>query len=121
MAGPKHPRRFTEEFKRQIVGLHNSGKPAHEIMAEYGLRKPALRRRANATNATGPSRAADNRTPEESRLIEPERENGRPGDRIVGLSWNRRAASDFRTAFADAFACRPSVQALLSSCIFLRF
>lgn len=80
MAGPKHPRHFTEEFKRQVVGLHNSGKPAHGIMAERDLRKPALRRRANATNATDPSRAADNRTPEESRLIEPEHENGRLGE-----------------------------------------
>lgn len=77
MADPKHPRRFTEEFKRQIVDLYNNGKPAHEIMAEYDLRKSTLRRWINAINATGSSRAADNRTPEESRLIELERENRR--------------------------------------------
>lgn len=77
MADPKHPRRFTEEFKRQIVDLYNNGKPAHEIMAERGLRKSTLWRWINAINATGSSRAADNRTPEESRLIELERENRR--------------------------------------------
>ena len=77
MADPKRPRRFTEEFKRQIVDLYNNGKPAHEIMAEYDLRKSALRRWINAISATGSSRAADNRTPEESRLIELERENRR--------------------------------------------
>lgn len=77
MADPKHPRHFTEEFKRQIVDLYNNGKPAHEIMAEYDLRKSTLRRWINAINATGSSRAADNRTPEESRLIELERENRR--------------------------------------------
>lgn len=77
MADPKHPRRFTEEFKRQIVDLYNNGKPAHEIMAERGLCKSTLRRWINAINATGSSRAADNRTPEESRLIELERENRR--------------------------------------------
>lgn len=77
MANPKHPRHFTEEFKRQIVDLYNNGKPAHEIMAERGLRKSTLRRWINEINATGSSRAADNRTPEESRLIELERENRR--------------------------------------------
>lgn len=77
MADPKRPRHFTEEFKRQIVDLCNNGKPAHEIMAERGLRKSTLRRWINAINATGSSRAADNRTPEESRLIELERENRR--------------------------------------------
>ena len=77
MADPKHPRHFTEEFKRQIVDLYNNGKPAHEIMAERGLRKSTLRRWINEINATGSSRAADNRTPEESRLIELERENRR--------------------------------------------
>lgn len=46
-------------------------------MAERGLRKSTLRRWINAINATGSSRAADNRTPEESRLIELERENRR--------------------------------------------
>lgn len=32
MADPKHPRRFTEEFKRQIVELYNNGKPMREIL-----------------------------------------------------------------------------------------
>ena len=37
MANPKHPRRFTDELKRQIIGLYNAGKPASEIEREYGL------------------------------------------------------------------------------------
>ena len=78
MADPKHPRHFAEEPKRQIVDLYNNGKPAHETMAEYDLCKSTLRRWVNAINATGSSRAADNRAPEESRLIELERENRRP-------------------------------------------
>ena len=32
MRDPKHPRKFTEEFKRQIVALYDGGKPAAEIM-----------------------------------------------------------------------------------------
>ncbi|PLS25337.1 hypothetical protein BLI708_04325 [Bifidobacterium imperatoris] len=31
MADPRHPRRFTEEFKRQIVQLCENGKPPVEI------------------------------------------------------------------------------------------
>lgn len=77
MADPKHPRHFTEEFKRQIVELHDGGKPPHEIMDEYDLGQSTLRRRINAINATGSSRAADNRTPEQERIIEPGREDGR--------------------------------------------
>lgn len=77
MADPKHPRHFTEEFKRQIVELYNNGKPPHEIMAEYDLGRSTLRRWINAVNATGSTRAADNRTPEQSRIIELERENRR--------------------------------------------
>lgn len=37
MRGPKHPRRFTEEFKRQIVDLYRCGKPLKEIEEEYDL------------------------------------------------------------------------------------
>lgn len=77
MADPKHPRHFTEEFKRQIVELYNGGKPSHEIMAEYDLGRSTLRRWINTINATGSSRAADNRTPEQERIIELERENRR--------------------------------------------
>lgn len=77
MADPKRPRHFTEEFKRQIVGLYNAGKPAHEIMADHDPRKSTLRRWIDAINAAGSSRAADNRTPEENRPIELERENRR--------------------------------------------
>lgn len=32
--GPRHPRHFTDEFKRQIVDLYNAGKPKREIMGE---------------------------------------------------------------------------------------
>lgn len=77
MADPKHPRHFTEEFKRQVVELYNGGKPPHEIMAEYDLGRSTLRRWINSINATGSSRAADNRTPEQNRIIELERENRR--------------------------------------------
>lgn len=44
MADPKHPRHFTDDFKRQIVSLYNAGKPPSEIMREYDLGSTTLRR-----------------------------------------------------------------------------
>lgn len=77
MRGPRHPRHFTYDFKRQIVDLYNAGKPKREAMDEYDLGKSAVERRAKSINATGSPRAADNRTPEQSRILEPKREGRR--------------------------------------------
>lgn len=41
------PRRFTDEFKRQIVDLYNAGKPPSEIEREYDLGHSTLRRWSN--------------------------------------------------------------------------
>ena len=35
MADPKHPRKFSEELKRQIVQLYDNGKSPSEIQAEF--------------------------------------------------------------------------------------
>ena len=43
MADPKHSRHFTEEFRRQMVELHDGGEPPHEIMAERDPGRSALR------------------------------------------------------------------------------
>lgn len=77
MADPKHPRHFTDDFKRQIASLYNAGKPPSEIMREYDLGSTTLRRWINSINATGSPHAADDRTPEQNRIIELERENKR--------------------------------------------
>ena len=77
MADPNHPRRFTDDFKRQIVDLYNGGKPVGEIMADYDLGHSTVRRWINSINATGSPRAADNRTPGQQRIADLERENKR--------------------------------------------
>lgn len=77
MADPKHPRHFTDEFKRQIVELVNAGKPKADVMREYDLSKSTVDRRVKSINATGSPHAADNRTPGQNRVIELERENRR--------------------------------------------
>lgn len=75
--GPQAPGHFTDEFKRQIVDLYNAGKPKREIMDEYDLGKSTVERWIKSINATGSPRAADNRTPEQNRILELERENRR--------------------------------------------
>ena len=77
MADPKHPRHFSDDFKRQVVELCNAGKPMSEIMAECDLGRSIVRRWITSINATGWPHAADNRTPDQTRVIELERENRR--------------------------------------------
>lgn len=46
-------------------------------MDECDLDKSTVERRVKPINATGSPRAADNRTPEQNRILEPKRENRR--------------------------------------------
>ena len=48
-----------------------------EIMAECDLGRSTVRRWITSINATGSPHAADNRTPDQTRVIELERENRR--------------------------------------------
>lgn len=75
MAGPKHPRKFSEEFKRQIVQPYDNGKPAGEIKAECDIGSSTPHRWVRAIHENGPTKAADDRTPGQQRILEPEREN----------------------------------------------
>ena len=77
MRDPKHPRRFTEEFKRQIVDLYRCGKPLKEIEEEYDLGHSTVCRWIKLVGESGLTRPADNRTPEEQELIDLRRENRR--------------------------------------------
>lgn len=52
MADPKHPRHFSDDFKRQVVELCNAGKPMSEIMAECDLGRSTVRRWITSINAT---------------------------------------------------------------------
>ena len=75
MRDPKHPRRFTEELKRQIVDLYHAGKPLKDIETEYDLGHSTVCRWIKLIDATGSTRAADNRTPVQQRIIDLEQEN----------------------------------------------
>ncbi len=77
MRDPKHPRHFTEEFKRQIVDLYHAGKSLRDIEAEYDLGHSTVCRWVKRIEESGSTRAKDNRTPEEQRLLDLEKENKR--------------------------------------------
>ena len=63
MADPDHPRKFTEEFRRQIVQLYLAGEPRGELMAEYDLESSALSRRVKCCGEAGVTTEAAARTP----------------------------------------------------------
>lgn len=71
----RQKRTYTGEFKQQIVSLYNNGKPRAELIKEYDLTPSALGKWINQFNSTGSFKAADNRTDEENRLRQLEKEN----------------------------------------------
>lgn len=75
MSGKRERRKFTEEFKKQVVDLFNAGKSRSEIIREYDLIPSVFNRWVKEFNTTGSFKAKDNRTEEENRLIELEKEN----------------------------------------------
>lgn len=77
MRDPRHSGQFTGELRRRMVALAGPGKPRAEAMRGHDPGKPALDRRIRRVHARGSTAAADNRTPEQNRLIELERENAR--------------------------------------------
>ncbi len=68
-------REYTEEFKTQIVNLFNNGKKRCELIREYDLTPSALNHWIKQYNTSGSFKAKDNRTEEENRLIQLEKEN----------------------------------------------
>ena len=73
MGDPEHPRQSTEELRRQIVALVDSGKPRSEVMSEHNPGKSTLDRWIQRIHSCGSAAAANNRTPGLNRLIELER------------------------------------------------
>ena len=97
MADPKHPGKFSEEFKRQAVEMHDNGKPASEILGEHDLGSSAFHRWVRAIHGSGSTGVADNRTPGEQELVggaqgEPPAQDG--GRRL------RTGGADIRTEVA---------------------
>lgn len=67
-------REYSEEFKKQMVALYESGKPSGEIIREYELTPSTFHKWVKNYNNSGSFKAKDNRTEEEKRLLELEKE-----------------------------------------------
>ena len=67
MAGKKQ--NYTDEFKKQIVELRKSGKPASVISKEYDLARSTVCKWYADYTKTGSFKAKDNRSEEENELI----------------------------------------------------
>ena len=71
----KQSKKYTEEFKRQLVMLFNNGKSATNIVNEYGVARSTLHKWTTNYNNTKSFKANDNRTNEEIELIKVKKEN----------------------------------------------
>ncbi|XOQ13505.1 MAG: Transposase [Shouchella clausii] len=71
--GPR--RRFTAEFKKQLVQLYASGKPRAEIIREYELTPSAFDKWVRQYQTTGAFTEKENRTPEQEERIRLRKEN----------------------------------------------
>ena len=72
----RRPKRvFTNEFKLQMVNLHNSGKPANEIIKEYDLTPSSLPKWVKQFSNSGSFKEADNLSEDQIKLKKLEKEN----------------------------------------------
>ena len=68
-------RSYTAEFKQQVVDLYFNGKKRSAILAEYDLSDSLFDKWKRQAENTGSFKEADNRTEEEERLLQLEKEN----------------------------------------------
>jgi transposase len=68
-------RKFTEEFKHQMVQLYLNGKPRQEIIREYDLTPSSLDKWLGQNKTSGSFKEKDNQTPEEKELTKLRKEN----------------------------------------------
>lgn len=68
---------YTDEFKKQIANLRESGKAISSIMREYGLSKSTISTWHKQFKTSGTFTAEGNRSPEEKELRDLRKENKR--------------------------------------------
>ncbi len=61
-------KRYTDEFKINIVKLVNSGKPAKEVVAEFEIARSSLEKWKKEYNTSQSFKSKDNRTESEIEL-----------------------------------------------------
>jgi transposase len=66
---------YTDEFKRKMVELHETGKTVSELSREYGIAKSTISKWEREYTSTGSFKAGDNRSEEETELRKLRKEN----------------------------------------------
>lgn len=62
-------RHFTDDFKQQIVDLHNAGRKRNELIKEYELTPSVFDRWVRQAKTTGSFKTVDNLSDEQRELI----------------------------------------------------
>lgn len=68
-------KKYTTEFKQQMVSLYQSGKSALDIAREYGISDKSIYQWVRQTNTSCSFKVSDNCTPEENELRKLQKEN----------------------------------------------
>lgn len=68
-------REYTDDFKKQMVTLDTSGKPASEIIKEYDLTPSTFYKWVKQYTDSGTFQEKNNQTPEQIALSKLEKEN----------------------------------------------
>lgn len=75
MSTRRKRRTFTEEFKKQMVDLHQSGKPRKDIIDDCDLTPSAFDKWVRQYSQSGSFKEKDNLTPEQIELLELRKDN----------------------------------------------
>ena len=71
----RKPRKYTDEFKKQLVDLYRSGKRRCDICREYDIATSLFDKWVKQAENSGSFHEKDNRTPEQEELLRLRKEN----------------------------------------------
>ena len=71
----RKPRKYTDEFKQQLVDLYHSGKRRFDICREYDIAHSLFGKWVKQAEHPGSFHEKDNRTPEQQELLKLRKEN----------------------------------------------
>ena len=63
-------KKYTGQFKQQMVDLYNAGKPPYEIIEEYEISPSSFYKWVKQGNTSGSFKESDNKTKEQKELEE---------------------------------------------------
>ena len=75
MSSSNRSKRYTDEFKQQIVSLVQTGRSIIDVAKEYNIAKSTVNKWVKDFSSSGSFKAKDNRTEEEKELLKLRKEN----------------------------------------------